>query len=266
MRLAGGDVASARWYGLEQGLPVGTVFDVQPDRQGQMWAGTSRGLFVLRGARWVPQGPAQGLDERFVDSLGLDPDGTLWVSGPGRRWYAHRPGAEGFVVDPALDGTKYRVRQGDAERWVWDGQDRLHPQGDVHRGWTLGVASGALLVDRDGGFWIRTNQGLLRGVPPRAGGPAQGLQHFARADGLSADRVLSAYEDRDGALWFGTVNGLDRFRPALAVAAPLPQGPDIGALAPLPDGTVLVGSVGQPPARLTADGPPQALPIGRAHV
>jgi hypothetical protein len=65
------------------------------------------------------------------------------------------------------------------------------------------------------------------------------LQRFGRADGLSADRVLSACEDRDGTLWFGTVNGLDRFRPALAVVAPLPQGPDIGALAPLPDGTVL---------------------------
>lgn len=152
MRLADGDVAAARWYGLEQGLPVGTVFDVRPDRQGQVWAGTSRGRFVLRG------------------------------------------------------------------------------------------------------------------VPTAGDGPVAPQQRLGRQDGLSADRVLSAYEDRDGTLWFGTVNGLDRFRPAPAVTAPLPQGPDIGALAPLPEGAVLAGSVGQLPARLTADGPPQPLPGGQALV
>jgi len=266
MRLADGDVASARWYGLAQGLPVGTVFDVRPDRQGQVWAGTSRGLFLLRGDRWVPQGPAEGLDERFVDSLDLDPDDTLWVSGPGHRWYSRAPGASRFALVPALDGMKHRVRKGDAGVWVWDEQDRLHPPPGAGRGWALGVASGGLLVDREGSVWVVTNHGLLRGVPAPQGRPAGDLQHFDRSDGLSADRVLSSYEDRDGTLWFGTVNGLDRFRPAPAVAAPLPQGPDIGALAPLPDGSVLVGSVGQPPARLTADGPPLPLPGSPALV
>ena len=266
MRLADGDVAGARWYGLEQGLPVGTVFDVQPDRRGQVWAGTSRGLYLLRGDRWALQGPAEGLDESFVDKLTLDPDGTLWVSGPGRRWYMRPPGGDRFQRIQALDGVKHRLRLGDAGHWLWDAQDHLRPQDGAGPGWALGMASGGLLADRDGGVWISTNQGLLRAVPPRAGEPVGALQRFGRADGLSADRVLSACEDRDGTLWFGTVNGLDRFRPAPAVAAPLPQGPDIGALAPLPDGTVLAGSVGQPPARLTADGPPQPLPGGQALV
>lgn len=266
MRLADGDVASARWYGLEQGLPVGTVFNVQPERQGQVWAGTSRGLFLLRGNRWVLQGEAVGLGERFVDTMALDPDGALWVSGPGHRWYVRAPGADRFAVVPALDGMKQRVHRKAAGLWVWDGQDRLHPQQGGSRGWALGVASGGLLVDRDGAFWITTNRGLLRGVSPPGGGLPEDLQRFGRQDGLSADRVQASYEDRDGTLWFGTVNGLDRFRPALAVVAPLPQGPDIGALAPLPDGSLLVGSLGQPPARLTTDGPPQPLPGAQALV
>jgi ligand-binding sensor domain-containing protein len=92
MRLADGDVAGARWYGLEQGLPVGTVFDVQPDRQGQVWAGTSRGLFLLRGDRWVLQGRPRAWTS------------VSWTAGPGprrhavgeragRRWYMRPPGA-----------------------------------------------------------------------------------------------------------------------------------------------------------------------------
>ena len=63
-----------------------------------------------------------------------------------------------------------------------------------------------VLRDRNGGLWIGT--------------AAHGLVHsyqgktslFTREDGLSSDEVLALFEDREGTIWVGTSEGLDRFR------------------------------------------------------
>src|SRR5260370_3674091 len=63
-----------------------------------------------------------------------------------------------------------------------------------------------MLRDRDGGLWV---------------GPAgRGIVHvhqgrtdvFSQLDGLSGDDIYDLFEDLEGNIWVGTINGLDRFR------------------------------------------------------
>src|SRR5262249_25886078 len=63
-----------------------------------------------------------------------------------------------------------------------------------------------LLVDRDGALWIGTvGEGLFRLYTGK-------IDHFARSDGLTGDSVWALFEDREGNVWVGTENGIDRFR------------------------------------------------------
>jgi signal transduction histidine kinase/ligand-binding sensor domain-containing protein/DNA-binding response OmpR family regulator len=62
------------------------------------------------------------------------------------------------------------------------------------------------LEDHQGNLWIGTeSSGLVR---------IRGNQisTFRFSDGLTNDRVLALFEDREGSLWVGTASGLDRFR------------------------------------------------------
>jgi hypothetical protein len=47
------------------------------------------------------------------------------------------------------------------------------------------------------------------------------LRQITTADGLAADFVYSAFRASDGAIWFGTANGLSKFLPAKESSAPL---------------------------------------------
>src|SRR5262249_54938635 len=64
------------------------------------------------------------------------------------------------------------------------------------------LATERLLRDRDGGLWA----GLYGPLVHVRQGRTDLLQ---RSDGLSADRVRSIFQDREGSVWVGTTGGLD---------------------------------------------------------
>ena len=76
-----------------------------------------------------------------------------------------------------------------------------------------------LIVDRDGGMWIvNYARGISRIAHPawlKSGQAAfreEAVAHFDQQDQLTDDAVYSAFQDREGNIWFGTRRGLDRFR------------------------------------------------------
>lgn len=264
MKLAGGQ--RQRWYDWNSGLPIGTVFTLLQDPQGQMWAATSRGLFTLQGERWQLVGPDSGLEPGMVDYALLDAQGTLWVQRAGARWFAKEKGANQFRHRPALDGVRDAALGREGQFWLLDGQGRVRLDGQpevpaVPPG--LGSDHAALLADEDGGLWLTHNGTGLRRLahPPRPGdtGPVQWEVMDSRS-GLSGDRVTVAYQDRQGHLWVGTTAGLDHFRPARAVVVPYADGPNGGVMVAAGDGSVLAASLTQTPTRLRAFGPPEVLP------
>jgi signal transduction histidine kinase/streptogramin lyase len=74
------------------------------------------------------------------------------------------------------------------------------------RGVPAPLTATSVLRDRNGGLWIGT--------------AAHGLVHsyngktslFTHDDGLSSNQVYALFEDREGTIWVGTSDGLDRFR------------------------------------------------------
>ena len=63
-----------------------------------------------------------------------------------------------------------------------------------------------LLRDRNGGLWIGTNaHGVVHSYEGKT-------SLFSHRDGLSSDRVIALFEDREGTIWVATPDGIDQFR------------------------------------------------------
>jgi signal transduction histidine kinase/CheY-like chemotaxis protein/ligand-binding sensor domain-containing protein len=151
-------------------------------------------------------------------------DNTSWVSG-------FLEDKNGAVWIAALFGV-YSYRNGVLSLAAWDAGKQpmaLALVGDPAGQLWLGTASelrrmdagavvvpppaqqihsevGSVVLDRQGNLWAGTS---TAGIYRITGNQVSSLN---ASQGLTGDRVLSLFEDREGSLWVGTTSGLDRFR------------------------------------------------------
>jgi ligand-binding sensor domain-containing protein len=154
------------------------VTDIVETADGNLWAATTDGIYVLPGNRGAVQhiGKQDGLLNSWVNALLLDRAGRVWA---GTR--------DGLV----------RLRDGGAggrpgvER-VYTNKDGL-PAEDV-----IALAEGP-----DGATWMGTPVGISRLLPGK-GGPK--FQNLTRSQGLSDRQVVALAADQAGNMWAGTEN------------------------------------------------------------
>jgi ligand-binding sensor domain-containing protein len=148
------------------------VFGLHEDGKGNLWAGLEMGVW-----RWRP-GPPE-----FYSAPGL----------PNGRMQGMTDGEDGALLI-ATTGAVMRLAEGKAQV--------VYPFPAARQGFHVL----RMLRDRDGGLWV---------------GPAgRGIVHihqgrtdvFSESDGLSGDDIYDLFEDLEGNIWVGTINGLDRFR------------------------------------------------------
>ncbi len=133
------------------------------DRNGVLWAGTSRGLVSIdRGGQARRYDTADGVPAMPVRAAIVDRDGTLWIGTP--NGLARREGDR--FVRVSSPGLRAGVS-------VWD-----------------------LFEDRDGGLWVGTSSGLHRFRE-------QQFTMFGTPEGFPSDQPTSVWEDRRGTLWIG---------------------------------------------------------------
>ncbi len=232
------------------------------DADGSLWNGTVSGLFKLEGGHWRRFGPAEGFSNTLAYEHLLGDDGTLWVHASD-GWFVLPRGGTRFARAPAAIAELAAL---DADGAAWTvGKDGLLHVGAPAR---AGVAYGGsctipggdpeshMRIDRSGVLWLASRaHGLVR-VPvlPAAGATRCDFDQFEEKDGLSSDAVQSMIEDREGNIWVGTTNGLDRFRNGRFVAAPLTVKHEGAAMAALDDGGVLTASFAHGAAIVHADG------------
>ncbi len=191
------------------------VSRIVEDHTGAIWASTSDngdyGLVKI----------VSGKVSRFGKSAGVpNPVRALYISSVGRLWIGSDNGAcwwNGTKIGECLKIA------GQARALVEDAEHRLVVSDAAHgRILLVGetgtamlmpsmsqskVGANLLMKSRDSTLWVGTlGQGLIRLANRR-------VESYRRSDGLSGDLVNALFEDREGNVWVGTSNGLDRFRP-----------------------------------------------------
>jgi diguanylate cyclase (GGDEF)-like protein len=199
-------------------VPRDVVGSLAQDKQGLIWVGTSDGLARFDGYRLRPiereGATAVQRNLGWVRSLAPAADGGMWIGTEVNGLARYEPAYDRVRVLGSSNGneraTPIRALAEDGAGRVWvgtlgQGLLRYEPQIGRFDSEPLRVDGElerrvlALAVGRDGALWA----GHWRGLARRG---AQGAwTHLALPDG--AIGISTLLEDRDGRLWFGSVDG-----------------------------------------------------------
>jgi ligand-binding sensor domain-containing protein len=223
--LARGRVVS---YGEREGVPAGTVTALAVDSARAIWAATTTGLARFSDDRWQRMGPEDGYPDGMTSDLLVDRRGTLWAATSAGVLVLTR-GATRFALhapplDPTGSGAGAPREAPDGSVWgasltlgltrLSDSAGRPTPMRPeavpLREAWDL-------LMDQHSNAWLIERLGLVR--VPLASETDRGLETVprqplpvTRVPLAGASRANVLLEDREGNVWVGTNNGLDRFR------------------------------------------------------
>ncbi|MFN7980704.1 MAG: two-component regulator propeller domain-containing protein [Vicinamibacterales bacterium] len=185
---------------------------------GSLWVSATTGLLRLTNEKWERVGAGDGISTDGPVTGYVDGTGALWVSASNGLFRRPSADAGAFqLIEPTTDPLRTLAFSEDQNGRVWAadigvGFRALGPGPDV-RG--RDAARGyRLLHDRVGHLWVATiGQGLWRVDQPDATKGAVSVQRATVLTGLSSDAVRTVFEDRDGNIWAGTTEGVDRLVP-----------------------------------------------------
>ncbi|PZU27825.1 MAG: histidine kinase [Stenotrophomonas sp.] len=193
-----------------------TIWAIASTPDGSVWFGTATGgLHRLDPdgniRRFMPiAGDEHSLPAASVTYMTVTPDGSLWVGTKGglARWNGagFDRVSNALLPSPRINGLKVD-KQG--RLWVAtnEGVVQRHADGRFEAATWAGAAPGdvfnMLQYSADGSYWLDTRSGLgrirsnvVRNVP----------LYSAQERGLVKPNWSSAYEDREGGLWFASTN------------------------------------------------------------
>ena len=175
-------------------------------RDGAIWTGSVSGW-----GRWMAGKPQETFsDETFgtVISLWEDAAGRVWL-GTGEHGLLYWENG-GLKLFPDEELKRYNiysiVRDRAGDLWVATNGGLFHYDAAFHR---KGVSfpdlqTNVLLVDRQGVLWAGTKgTGLGRFQDGK-------FTMLRKSDGLASDVVTSLFEDAEGSLWVGTLEGVSQ--------------------------------------------------------
>ncbi|HSR54323.1 MAG TPA: two-component regulator propeller domain-containing protein [Acidobacteriota bacterium] len=238
------------WVGANEGLgrfdgpklvrpeapePLRTVRALMEDHSGAIWVGTAfNGLFRYKEGQWTQLSTQDGLAARRVLGMHQDRSGTYWFSTTrGLNRYDGEAlttltRADGLTNDLVLD----LVEDPDDGLWLatYGGginYMRLTDNGDIAQVDSFQVEHGlsdngvvSLHFASDGDLWACTNRGLSRiDVEHYKRTGKKSIRRYAEQEGFQSVECSThaILEDARGRLWFGTIEGVTRYDPALDV-------------------------------------------------
>ncbi len=207
------------------GLPARSVGQLAQGPRGELWAGTTAGLYRLQGQRWQPVTAADGAALPSLEGgMVVDRQGSLWLLSRERLFRGDARGGplvlyqEGRSSTGLLLDAQGRAWWSDKERlWLLDGSGRSMPQGRP-ASWPVALERAQIVwMDRQGHAWAAGRQGLLRVSSedllrhlddPHHPVPAQRLP-------LNAEEVsvgVGMLDDREGNVWLSTYHRLEKLQ------------------------------------------------------
>ncbi len=205
LRYHGGSFAA---FTAAQGLPADAVWFTHEDRRRRLWAVTAAGPAWFDGKGFVAVAGAQSAGPLHRHGLAEDARGTLWLGGSSGALALDTTLAAPRVALHLLNGVPVETIELDRGGGVWIGTNEGLQR---YAGGTLAPSphlSGktevtALYPDAEGGMWAGTATGILH----LAG---NGERLPLEASGLAGVRVDGLYQDRERVLWMATERGLFR--------------------------------------------------------
>lgn len=196
----------SRTLSISRDLPASRIQSLLADSQGQLWIGTSKGLFMLDKVDSHPQ-VVPALGSNSILSLMQDEESDLWVGTEtsGLQILRH----QNFRTIPGLSDHPITAITQATDGAIWlgsnsDGLDRWQAGNIQHLDTRTGLVSETILAlapGEGGSMWVGTPDGLnyVKGKKIRT---------YTSADGLPDDLIRSLLRDDDGSLWIGTRRGL----------------------------------------------------------
>jgi signal transduction histidine kinase/ligand-binding sensor domain-containing protein len=210
-----------RWqvFGVADGVPPGSASQFAETPDGTLWLATSGDLARLDHARWTAVGSQMGLPASNNPILFVDSQGTIWAGGDSSLFFL-RPGERRFhnqpVVAPTAWAASSMAESSTGTVWLNAGYELVPVAQNPPRGAAGGSSRGELLFDHDGTLWASADC-LRRIAHPEhpTVGVALDLEDtadaYTDANGLTSRIVFALLGDREGNVWVGTTQGLDRF-------------------------------------------------------
>jgi signal transduction histidine kinase/ligand-binding sensor domain-containing protein len=215
-------------YSRSDGLPQGTITSLAEGSDGEVWAASTGGLFRWTQGRWEDITEQYGLPTRFLRSICIDPDRTVWINTGGNIFFlrsgSYRFEASPWRIDSVNNPVIARSREGvpwisthiggrpAALRLSVQSLDKPSPEDMV---WLDKPDAAVDVVERAGALWIDSGTSLAR-VTPGAQSPHDAAivdpVNGYPLDHASGSAVQAGFEDQEGDIWLGTTGGIDKFR------------------------------------------------------
>jgi signal transduction histidine kinase/ligand-binding sensor domain-containing protein len=225
------------------GLSSDFVNQFYEDREGNLWAATSKGIDCFRDIPVATFSTREGLTMSEVDSVLATQDGTVWIGGAEALVALHHGSASSIQAGKGLPGDQVTSLLEDHAGQLWVGIDKtmsIYKNGtfrtiDRPDGGPIGVVVG-MTEDVDSNIWVETIG------PPRTLIRIHDLkvQEEFPVPQMPAARKVAA--DPQGGIWLGLMNGdLARYRHGKTEIFPFKHGDDsrVNQLIVNSDGSVL---------------------------
>jgi len=213
-------------YTTKSGLPLKVINSITQDRDGFMWFAAEDGIARFDGRTFKvfnnnPENPFS-LSHNYIYWIIADSEGTIWTSS--RRGINHFDSRTERFIRYQHDPKNSNSLVGDDVSHISEG-----PAGNL---WVSSWSAGFTYIDKQRKKFIQYSQ---RNLP-----------------GLSSQKVTCVYEDKEGLLWVGSLEGgLDVFKvkngivtekvPALS-NAPITLLQNVRTLSPGPNGNLWIGT------------------------
>lgn len=240
---------------------------------GELWVGTTSGLWCLRDGAWTALSPRDGFYPLEILCIARDTEGNVWAGSSGGLLRLRRKMVQVYDSRQMLDRHAFTAVLPDPAGGLLAGvtgggliegkPGAFHPYQAAPVSRTAVIS--ALLKSKDGALWIGTQGDYLWRC---ANGRAECIADPAPGDN-SAVNINALLEDRRGRIWVGTGNGLMIYEPASGRLVPVPgvsPGGRVHALIENRDGEVWAGMQGDgivrvsPNGRVAVFGSAQGLP------
>ena len=215
-------------YTEAQGLAQNSVYAVNQNRDGSVWAGTlSGGVTHFDGRKFTNYTTRNGLASNTIDAIAESADGTMWFATPNGLSALSKGSWRTFKVKDGLPSDRVNCLAEDSTGVLWVGTDDGLAFFDFGRFQTPAKVPASLheqilgvIDDGAGCLWIATTNRVLRVARDnlRNGQLADtDLREFGVADGINVSegvrRNRSVAKDPSGMIWFSLSSGLSVIDP-----------------------------------------------------